>query len=417
MTGQAPTDLDGFRRYVGDFLAAEMPLRDADDQRDMDMPHDLAGARAQKALQRRLYDAGLAGLRYPAVYGGQGLTPEHQAILNEEAEPYVMPLAFTVTLGNVGPTILDYGTEDQKRHFIPRMLSGEDLWVQFLSEPSAGSDLAAVRTSAVRDGGDYVLNGAKVWSSGAEVCDYAICLARTDWDQPKHNGLTMFIVAMDSPGVTVRPIKMANQDARFCEEFLSDVRVPSADILGELNDGWTVARRLLEHERTMSGAGSLDGGIQGARRGGADTVAELERFLADAPGRADARTTVLAGEARMLADLIPAFARHVGEEIAAGAMTASASSMLKLFATTSRYRIRQICADIGASQLAAWSGDDTEARFADDWIIARYLTIAGGTMEIQRNMIAERVLGLPRERPADTGIPFREVSASGGVRR
>ena len=171
----------------------------------------------------------------------------------------------------LAPTLLDFGTEEQKRRHIPAILRGDELWVQFLSEPTGGSDLAGLVTRADRDGDVFVLNGSKIWSSGAFRSDYALCLARTDWHVPKHRGLTMFIVKIHQPGIEVQQIKMVNGTAEFCQEFFDDVAIPAADVVGEVNDGWTVASRLLFHERDAVGGGSpyaSGAAVGGAGQGG-----------------------------------------------------------------------------------------------------------------------------------------------------
>ena len=211
----------------------------------------------ERELQRRLWDGGFAGICFPADYGGLGLTIEHQRAFTEESLPYDMPFSLNVpTLGILAATLVDFGTHEQKLRHLPAILKGEELWVQFLSEPSGGSDLAGVLTRAERDGDVYILNGSKIWSSGAAESDYAMCLARTNWDVPKHRGLTMFIMKIHQPGVQVEQIRQVDGSLEFCQEFFDDVPIPAADVIGEVDDGWTVATRLLVHERNAVGGGS-----------------------------------------------------------------------------------------------------------------------------------------------------------------
>ena len=199
-----------------------------------------------------LFDAGLAGICFPRAYGGQGLTHEHQKVLNEEFAGYEYPLRVQIpTLSPCAAVILEFGTEEQKLRHLPAILKGEELWMQFLSEPSGGSDVAGALTTAVRDGEQWVLNGSKVWTSGAWWSDWGLCLARTNWDQPKHRGLTVFMLPIHQPNVEVHRIEMNNGSREFCQEFMTDVIVPDTDRVGEVDEGWTVGTRWMFHERML----------------------------------------------------------------------------------------------------------------------------------------------------------------------
>lgn len=202
-----------FRNRARAWLAANAPRRDGPGGGSGEPGR--AAVAAQRAFQARLYDAGFAGLTWPREYGGQGLTNAEQIAFSQEARDYALPVgAFIIGLGMPGPTILELGTEEQKRRYLPKMLRGEEIWCQLFSEPSGGSDVAALITTAVRDGDEWVLNGQKVWTSGAQYSDYGAVIARTDPAVPKHNGITMFIVDMRAPGVTVRPLKVATGASR-----------------------------------------------------------------------------------------------------------------------------------------------------------------------------------------------------------
>jgi alkylation response protein AidB-like acyl-CoA dehydrogenase len=208
-----------------------------------------------KAWQKRLFEAGYVALGWPKEWGGQGMDVMHQTIVNEEMVLARAPgLIGMMGIQMVGPTLIQYGTEEQRRRLLPRILSADDIWCQGYSEPGAGSDLASLRTRAERDGDDFVVNGQKVWTSNAQYADWMFCLVRTDPDAPKHAGISYLLIDMKSPGITVRPLVQMTGDAGFNEVFFEDVRVPVGNLVGGLNNGWQVANATLAHERNMLGA-------------------------------------------------------------------------------------------------------------------------------------------------------------------
>ena len=247
--------VESFRERAREWIRGNLTLLSEDDG-DGGSPDDEEWLRARK-LQAKLYEGGFAGICYPREYGGRGLTPAHQRAFNEEVAGYEMPMLLnTPTFTICGPTILDMGTEEQKREHLAAAISGKEVFVQFLSEPTSGSDLAGATTRATRDGDVFILNGSKIWSSGAYAADYALCLARTDWDAPKHRGLTMFLTKVHQPGVEIHRIRQVNGSSEFCQEFFDDVEVPASAVVGEVNGGWAVATRQLFHERNAVGGGS-----------------------------------------------------------------------------------------------------------------------------------------------------------------
>jgi len=247
MSEQSVTD---FRNRARAWLAENAPRRGAADDESATRA-DLA---AQKAFQAKLHDAGFTGLTWPKEYGGQGLTNAEAIAFGQEARDYALPVGvFFIGLGMPGPTILELGTEEQKKRYLPKMLRGEEIWCQLFSEPAAGSDVASLTTTAVRDDDGWVLNGQKVWTSGAQYSDYGAVIARTDPTVPKHNGITMFIVDMHAPGVTVRPLKVATGHTPFNEVFFDQVRLPADAVIGEVNDGWRAAVVMLRNERVNIG--------------------------------------------------------------------------------------------------------------------------------------------------------------------
>ena len=264
--------LDAFRQRVRDWLAAEAPARGwlRDESRSASAVRPKAGdadaiarylARAREC-QQALYDAGFAGISWPTEYGGQGLTNREQVVFNEESQDYDLPLIpYTIGLGMCGPTVLAVGTDAQKERHIRPMLRGEEIWCQMFSEPGAGSDVAGLSTRAERDDDGWRINGQKVWTSGAHYCKWGMLLARTNVDVPKHRGLTMFIVDMEAPGVTVRPLRQMNGSSGFNEVFFDDLIVPADAVLGGVDDGWRTSLVTLMNERVAIGAGRPTGEI------------------------------------------------------------------------------------------------------------------------------------------------------------
>jgi len=404
-----PEELEAYRAEVRAWLEENLPRREGPVLRTA---HDITPEQLaeERALQRKVYEAGYLGITLPVEYGGQGLTPKHERIWREESAGYAVPapggVASHVTLGIVLPTLLAHASEEQKRAWIPKMLAGEELWCQLLSEPGAGSDLAGILTRATRDGDTWVLNGTKVWSSGALAADYGICLARTDWDVPKHRGLTWFKVPLRDPNVTVRPIREINGSAEFCEEFLDDVVVGDDMVIGTVNDGWVVANTMLNAERS-GGAGSGAPAAPRAKRGLApDLVA-----LAAARGLEHAAATrQLIAKAHISDWLQGQLLKRVGTALMAGQLNPAAVSFVKLRTGIHDPERAAIALEIAGRTGIAWAADDEAASApAVNFLNSRIMSIAGGSNEIQRNIVSERLLGLPREPSVDADKPFREV--------
>jgi alkylation response protein AidB-like acyl-CoA dehydrogenase len=355
------------------------------------------------AFQRALYDAGLAGLTVPTEYGGQGLTPTHLEWLNDEAAGYYLPIGiFTITIGMCVPVLLLHGTEEQRRTHIANMLQGHEIWCQMFSEPNAGSDVAAAQMRAERDGDEWVLNGQKVWTSGAHYARYGMCIARTDPDVPKHRGLSMFIVPMDAPGVTVRPLVQATGDAGFNEVFCDDVRIAVENLIGDLGRGWHVTLSMLMNERVALGASgnSLVSGrtevvLEAARQLGRTADPLVRQALADLYTREEIQ--------RYLALRVRA-----GQQ--AGRAPGPEGSVAKLAGSELVRRAASVHLDLFGPGGTAWMVDaDLEPKAARTFVFAPSFSIAGGTSEVQRNILGERVLGLPKEPDVDKDVPFRQV--------
>jgi alkylation response protein AidB-like acyl-CoA dehydrogenase len=367
-------------------------------------PQEIAESRV---LQRKLLDAGWAGISFPREYGGQGLTAAHEEVFRQESLGYVLPDfggAGAVTFGPIARSLLAHAAPALLQRHIPKILSGEELWCQFYSEPEAGSDLAGIRTTAVRDGNRWVLRGSKIWSTGANHADYAMCLARTNWDVPKHRGLTWFVVPTKARGVTVRPIIQINGGAGFCEEFLDDVEVTDDDIIGEINQGWAVTQTMLVYER---GVGQSGPNPAEPRRLAPDMVA-----LARKAGRSD-DPVVRQLIARVHANDYVQF--HLGRRIAVRVRSSrtpdpAVAAYGKLAIGTLTPIRARIGVEIGGGEALSWHPGDREGeRSSIYYLNGRMTSIAAGTNEMQRNGIGERVLGLPREPTFDSNKPFSEV--------
>jgi alkylation response protein AidB-like acyl-CoA dehydrogenase len=363
----------------------------------------------ERALQRRLHEAGYAGITWPREYGGQGLPPEYERAFREESRGFRLPdlgIPGGTTFGVCAPTMLAHGSPEFLRRHIPRILAGDELFVQFFSEPDAGSDLAGVRTQAVRDGDRWVLTGSKIWSSGAYYADWGMCLARTDWDVPKHRGLTWFAVPVSAPGLTVRRIRQITGDAEFCQEFFDGVELTDEHVIGEVNAGWSVTQTMLVFERGGAIAGG--GPVRAAPKGVAPDLVELARLL----GRLDdplAREEIARAHVDDLARR--ALLTRLGGRMRANpGLAAHLASYSKLASGLYDPVRATIAMRIGGADAVAWDeGDPAAARTAVGFLNGRFMSIAGGTNEMQRNAIGERVLGLPREPSFERGKSFRDV--------
>jgi alkylation response protein AidB-like acyl-CoA dehydrogenase len=372
---------------------------------------ELAAVARDREIQRMLFDAGLAGICFPRAYGGQGLSPAHQKVLNDELVGYEYPARLQVpTLSPCAAVLLEFGTEEQKLRHIPAILRGEELWMQFLSEPSGGSDVAGALTTAVRDGEQWILNGSKVWTTGAWWSDWGLCLARTNWDVPKHRGLSVFMLPIHQTGIEVHRIEMLNGSREFCQEFMTDVIVPDSDRVGEVDDGWTVGTRWMFHERMMYSSPYVSV-PEGTSHGGMDARTVLA--IAREDGRmGDPSVRDLVGEARMLDVVSDELLKRVTESIRSGRMSDQAAAIGRLFKGTAASRISTLAFEVAGSAGAAWSEEGAASETAVNFLMRQAASIAGGTVEMARNVISERVLGMPRERTLDRDVPFRDVPRS-----
>jgi alkylation response protein AidB-like acyl-CoA dehydrogenase len=395
--GDTPEEA-AFRAEARAWLEAHAHRRDSHEGKSADHTRDLAGhMQACRDWQRVLYDNNWAGITWPKQYGGRGASAIQSAIFAEEMSQFdVATGAFAVSIGMVGPTLIAHGTPEQQQHHLAPILKGEEVWCQLFSEPGSGSDLASLGTRAVRDGDDWIVNGQKVWTSFGQFADYAILLARTDVDLPKHAGITYFILDMKSPGIDVRPITQITGVQHFNETFLTDVRIPHTNIIGEINAGWKGAQTTLMNERSHIGSGgtwSVNQLIQLAQQRGLSSDLNIRQGLAQAHARAE---TLRYMGFRMRTAMSQM--RMPGPE----ALT------LKL-AYANHWRLTaELATEILGAGAMLWADDAPEDNQWGQHLLGQFaIRIGGGTDEIQHNIIAERGLGLPREPQLDKDMPWR----------
>jgi alkylation response protein AidB-like acyl-CoA dehydrogenase len=374
-------------------------------------------------LQRTLFDAGFGGIAYPEAYGGAGLTLDHHKAFFDTAYELrrQVPAGVMVSVAMLGPTLLDNGSHEAKLKFLPALLRADEEWIQLLSEPRGGSDMAGSTTRLTRDGDTYVLNGAKMWSTGAYKADYGLCLCRSDWDAPKHRGLSMIAVPLKgTPGVTIEQTRTAAGElGEFCQEFFDDVALPVGNLIGEENKGWAVAQSLLFHERNA--VGNIGYGYFGPRIR-RPARAEGPQALSPADLAAEAsRRGILGAVGAQIADAYvnsvvgPLTAGRIMAGMRTGSHKGQWGSLLKLQGSVSGHeQLRTALATLGADAVM-WEGEKVRLdNLGTAWLGSRGSTIAGGTNEMQRNIISERLLGLPREPSDDRDLPFNEITKRQG---
>ncbi len=338
-------------------------------------------------------EAGYTVPQWPKEYGGAGLDKDQAMVWQEEMRRInARPPHVGMGISMIGPALLEYGTPAQKAEHLPKIAKGEIWWCQGYSEPGSGSDLASLRTSAVEDGDFYIVNGQKIWTSGANFADWMFCLVRTDPDAPKHEGISFLLFDMTTPGVTVKPIKLISGLSPFCETFLDNVRVPKANLVHERGKGWTVGKRLLQYER------SSIGGI-----GGGQKSTTLEQYAKSYVGEVDGRIDDAMVRAAVLRHRMndSAFAltlRRSAEESATGTAPGALSSMFKYYGTEQNKNKFELMLDICGTRALGWEGEsfnDEELTTTRAWLRSKANSIEGGTSEVQLNIIAKRILALP----------------------
>ena len=322
-----------------------------------------------------------------------------------------MPRSFNIIgIGMGGPTIMRWGTEEQARRWLMPMAQHKEIWCQLFSEPGAGSDVASLATRAVRDGDEWVVNGQKVWTTLAHMASWGLLVARTDPDQPKHKGLSYFVVDMHAPGVEVRPLKQMTGDTEFNEVFFSDARIPDSQRLGPVGEGWAVATTTLMNERAaLSGAGSAsDQNVGGGAVDAIVALAQQTGAARDATFRQRLAQAVIEGRVIRMTNMRSAAARKSGHQ------PGPEGSITKLFQAEYNQRLQDLAVDVLGTSGTAWSrADEQTGATIRGFLRSRANTIEGGTSEIMRNILGDRVLGLPKEPSVDRDLPWKDVKRSG----
>jgi alkylation response protein AidB-like acyl-CoA dehydrogenase len=362
-----------------------------------------------KAWQKKKADAGWAVPHWPKDYGGAGASPIERVIWQQEEGVFgKLGALFIIGHGMCGPTMMAYASEEHKRHYLPPLASGEKIWCQLFSEPAGGSDVAGLRTRAEKDGDDWVINGQKIWTSGAHYSDYGILITRTDPNVPKHKGLTMFFLDMKSPGVEIKPIKQANGQAEFNEVYFTDVRIPDSQRLGAVGDGWNVSLTTLMNERMAIGANVATG------------FPELFAFcnslmLDDGPAIDDAAVRSKLAQWAVRASGLRYTAFRSISALSRGERPGPENSIGKLVAGAMLQDIATYALDLQGAAGVLSGPDDVEAagKFQAMLLRSPATRVEGGTDEILRNIIAERVLGLPGDIRVDKDVPFNKIPTRG----
>lgn len=404
MDFQDTPDEAAFRSQARAWLRANAPPVEVAQSMTRHSKNEVAALAAARIWQAKKADAGWACIDWPTEYGGRGATAIQRVIWDQEEAIYTPPMSFfDIGLGMCGPTLMAWASDAQKQRYLPPLRRGEELWCQLFSEPVAGSDLAGIRTRAARDGEAWVINGQKVWISGAHYCDYGIMVARSDPGVPKHKGLTFFFVDMKTPGIRVQPIKQLSGNANFNEVYFDDVRIPDSQRLGDVGRGWQVCLTTLSNERMAV----EDAGV------GFDDLFALARDLEleNGPALRDAAVRQALANAYVRSRGLKYTKFRALTALSRGQEPGSEASIFKLVFATMQQEIVSYAMDlmdIGGSLLDP-AFAPSSALFQKTFLTSPGLRIAGGTDEIMRNIIAERVLGLPQDVRLDKDRAFSDL--------
>ncbi len=395
------SDLTTFRQETRAWLEENCPpsMRTATPEEEV-----IWGGRQQEFVNpesklwlERMVEKGWTVPRWPTEYGGGGLSADEDKILQEEMRRINARLPLqSFGIWMLGPALLEFASEEQKQHYLPQITRGEIRWCQGYSEPNYGSDLAGLQTRAEDKGDYYLVNGSKIWTSYADMADWIFCLVRTDTDAPKHEGISFLLFDMASEGVTTSPIQLISGASPFCQTFFDNVKVPKTQLVGELNKGWTIAKRLLQHERQMiSGIGG------NSALGGSGTLLEnvAKTYVGEDNGRiADPAIRADVCNHRMNDKAFQLTMGRSGEEAKAGRADANLASIFKFYGTEQNKRKYEQMLNLMGTQAVGWDGaafSDKELATTRQWLRSKANSIEGGTSEVQLNVIAKRVLGLP----------------------
>lgn len=396
------TSIDSFRSELIEWLEATCPAS---------VRHGATPVEAEKDAWYAAYcERGYTTPTWPKEYGGGGLSKAEAQVLTDEVGQFTnwVPVASFFGTTMLGPVLLEFGNEEQKKDHLPKITNCEIQWCQGYSEPGAGSDLAGLQTRAVREGDQYIINGQKIWTTGAHRADWIFCLTRTDPDAAKHDGISFILFDLRQPGVEISPIPLISGASEFCQVFFQDVKAEARNLVGELNGGWTIAKRLLQHERAMlsGGAGPRRRAAQGdAKKKAAEApkslLAEASRkHLGETSDGTLADTTLRDRVAQWELDSLcfGLSLRRSGEEAKAGQGPGAATSMFKLYASEMNKRRAELNMAIRGADALGWEGEGFEPGDLMEtrgWLRSKGNSIEGGTSEVQLNVIAKRVLGLP----------------------
>lgn len=392
-----------FRQEAADWLKANAPSK-----QDLEGMDEIEAA---KFWQKKKYDAGWACITWNKEFGGRGATAIQSVIWNQEESKYDVPQGvFQIGQGMAAPTLMTWGQPEHHERYLPKLASGEEIWCQLFSEPAGGSDLAALRTKAEKEGDDWIINGQKIWTSGAHYSDYGILVVRTDPNAAKHKGLSYFFLDMKSPGVEIKPIKQLTGGAGFNEVYFTDVRIPDSQRLGEVGQGWQVALTTLMNERAAIGGGGGGVNVDLAYKIASEVMIDGKTATQDSAVRAKLANWYVQESGLKFTGYRSMTA------LSKGTTPGPENSIGKLVGAPKNQEMASFCMDLMEMNGAIWDEElSKEAGLVQmSYMGSPGLRIAGGTDEIMANIIAERVLGLPQEPRMDKGMPFTDVPTGGG---
>lgn len=396
------SELDNFRQKTRDWLEANCPesmrTRMAEAETVWGGKNPKFPSPDAKQWLEKMAEKGWTAPTWPKAYGGGGLSHSENQVLQQELKRInARPALSSFGIWMLGPALLEFANEQQKQEYIPPIVRGEIRWCQGYSEPGAGSDLASLQTKAEDKGDHFLVNGSKIWTSYADKADWIFCLVRTDFDAPKHQGISFLLFDMAQKGVTTSPIQLISGASPFCQTFFEDVKVPKHNLIGELNKGWTIAKRLLQHERNMISNMGGNSALGGSRR----TISQLAKSYLGETEQGELQDAVLRGRIakhEMDDKSFQLTLLRAQKEAAAGLGNGHLSSLFKYYGSEQNKRKCELMLDILGAQAFGWESEgfsDSELQTTRQWLRSKANSIEGGTSEVQLNVIAKRVLELP----------------------